>query len=94
MIQTCLALTHDLFINGLVMLGLWVVLDFATLEMRCEIFFIYIYFIIIFKRIEREREREYMNIIIIIIIKKDDLNKIKYIIDNLIWVLLKSDFIK
>ena len=29
----------------------------------------------------------------IIIIKKDDLNNIKCIIDNLIWVFLKSDCI-
>ena len=28
-----------------------------------------------------------------LIIKKDDLNKIKCIIDNLIWVFLKSDCI-
>ena len=30
MIRTCLALTHDLFINGLVMSGSQVMLDFAT----------------------------------------------------------------
>ena len=30
MIRTCLASTHDLFINGLVMSGSQVMLDFAT----------------------------------------------------------------
>ena len=30
MIRTHLSSTHDLFINGLVVLGLWVMSDFAT----------------------------------------------------------------
>ena len=38
MTWTHLGSTHDLFINGLVISGLWVTLDFATRDFLCEIF--------------------------------------------------------
>ena len=38
MIRTHLGSTHDLFINGLVILSLWVMSDFATRDFLCEIF--------------------------------------------------------
>ena len=38
MTRTYLGLTHDLFIDGLVVSGLWVMLDFATRDFLCEIF--------------------------------------------------------